>query len=357
MMTASMSSRRAAIALALIACHRAPSARERLLDKLDGDSVTVVVAEGRALGHPRVRGVLDVVGAHWPSSMSCVVAAAFASDQAALTVDRSGNVSVLVATTADPKCAALSQRAPGLWTATIGAPPSTPATSVLDDPRFARARPYLATAPIAGAALGDVHLLGTAQPDPLEAWVAIDVPGSADAVEHALADQLARMQRDPSTSAVASRLHTSRADPAQIVVRLAGPVDGDLAVSARTLLAWMEQRARPSAASFACPAPVPGITCSNGTSFRLGSLRTDLAAILTAGKPSPIVSNGAVTGLRLEAPVAQFGLEAGDVVLAMADRLITSRAMFAERIAQARSETTMTIRRGATEKRLQFVER
>jgi len=351
-----MCCRRAAVALALIACHRSPTARERLLDQLDGAAVTVVVADGRALAHPRVRGVLDVVGAHWPTSMACVVAAALASDQAALTVDRSGNVSVLVATAADPRCAALSQRERGLWTATIGAP-AHPATSVLDDPRFARARPYLATAPIAAATLGDTHLLATAQPEPLDAWLAIDVPGSADAVEHALADQLARMLRDPSTAAVASRLRTSRADSAQVVVRLEGPVDGDLAVSARTLLAWMEERVRPAAASFACPAPVPGITCSDGTHFRVGSLRADLAPLLTTAKLTPVVANGAVTGLRLDTPIAPFGLDAGDVVVAMAGRLVTSRAMFAERIAQARGETTLTIRRGATEKRLHFVER
>src|SRR5262249_22818959 len=151
------------------------------------------------------------------------------------------------------------------------------------------------------------------------------------------------------------------ADAAQVVVRLDGPLDQrsdvDLAVAARTVLAWMEERAHPSAASFACPPPAPGITCTNGTSFRVGSLRGDLAAILGPGPPSPIVNNGAITGLRLEAPVPQLGLEAGDIVLALDGRLVGSRTMFAERLAQARGETTLTIRRGATDKRLQFVER
>lgn len=346
-------------ALALVAsCHRsAPTARDRLLAKIGGDAITVVVADSRAIAHPRVRGVLDVVAVHGPSRMACVLQAAFAADQVALSVDRGANITVLVATPSDPRCAALSQREPGLWIATIGASPTAGKTSVLDDPRFARARPYLATAPIAAASLGEAHLLATAQPDPVEAWLAIDVPGTAEAVAQAIAEQIARMQREPSTTAVASRLHTAHRGDGQVVVRLEGPVDGDLAVAARTVLAWIEERTRPSAASFTCPPPAPEITCSNGTSYRVGSLRAELAQILATGRPSSIVANGAVTGLRLEAPVASLGLDAGDVVIAMGGRLIASRAMLAERIAHAHGATTVTIRRGTTEKMLEFVER
>lgn len=345
-------------ALALVAaCDRsASSARQRLLAKIGGDALTVVVADGRAISHPRIRGVLDVVVAHGPTRMACVVEAAFASDQVALSVDRGANITVLVATPSDPRCSALSQREPGLWIATIGASPAAAKTSVLDDARFARARPYLEAAPIAAVSLGEAHLLATAQPDPLEAWLAIDVPGTAEPVDQAIAEQVARMQRDPSTASVASRLRTAHGD-GQVVVRLDGPVDGDLAVAARTVLAWIEERARPPAASFACPAPRPEITCSNGTSYRVGSLPGDLAQILTTGRPSAIVSNGAVAGLRLEAPVAALGLDVGDAVIAMAGRPITSRAMFAEWIAHARRATTLTIRRGTTETILEFVER
>jgi S1-C subfamily serine protease len=124
------------------------------------------------------------------------------------------------------------------------------------------------------------------------------------------------------------------------------------------MLAGLEERSRPAAARFACPMPAaPDIACSDGTSYRVGSLRTDLAPIVSAGRPTPIVSNGLVTGLRLEAAVAPLGLEAGDIVLAVAGRLVTSRAMLADRIAQARGETRLTIRRGTTEKVLQFAER
>jgi hypothetical protein len=350
-------------ALALVAaCDRpAPTARERMLARIPGDAVTVVVADGAAISHPRIRGVIDVIAARWPASMACVVQAAFASDQAALSVDRRGNVSALIATSAVPRCPTLSQREPGLWIATIGAPPADAPTSVLGDPRFARARPYLATAAIAGASLGEARVLATAQPDPLEAWLAIDVAGSAEAVEQAISEQVTRMKREASTSAVAAMLGITRSADAQVVVRFAPgeppPIDADLAACARTVLAWIAERARPQAATFTCPAPAPQISCSNGTSYRVGSLRDQLAPIVAQGQPSPVVSNGAVNGLRLGAAVVQLGLAAGDVVIAMGGRLVTSRAMLAEWIAQARGETTVTIRRGNTEKVLKFAER
>jgi S1-C subfamily serine protease len=55
--------------------------------------------------------------------------------------------------------------------------------------------------------------------------------------------------------------------------------------------------------------------------------------------------------------VPRLGLDAGDIVVAVAGRLVTSRAMLADRIAHARGETSLTIRRGATEKVLQLAER
>lgn len=344
-------------ALGLGACRRGePTARERLLSKVSGDAVTVVVADGPAISHPRIRGVLDVVAAHRPASMACVLEAAFAADQVALSIDPAGNLNALVATASRPSCAALSQREPGLWIATIGAATAVK-TSVLDDPRFARARPYLTAEPIAVVSLGALHVLAAAQPDPLDAWVAIDVAGTADAVEQAIDEQVARMQRDPSTAMVASRLRTARAGGGQLVIHLDGPVDGDLAVAARTMIAWIEERARPTAASFSCPTPDPEVLCSDGTSFRVRSLREELMKILSHGRPSSVVTNGAVTGLRLEEPVARFGLVTGDIVTAMGGRLVVSRAILAQWIARAEGATTVTIRRGTTEKVLEFAER
>jgi hypothetical protein len=348
----------AAVVVAAACDRSAPSPRERLLGAIRGDAVTVVVADGRAISHPRVRGVLDVIASRWPTRMGCVVEAAFAGEQAAVSVDASGSITALVATASDPKCAALSRREHGLWIATIGAGPTGATSSVLDDKRFARARPYLTTAPIAAVSLAEPHAVAAAQPDPLEAWLAIDAPGDARAIEQTFAERVARMQRDPSTAPVASKLRIARAGDAQVVIRLDGPVDGDLAVAARAMLAGLEERARPAAATFVCPSPAaPDISCTSGTSYRVRALPDALANIVRAGQLAPVVSNGLVTGLRLGAAVAQLGLAADDVVVAVGGRLVTSRAMLADRLAGARGEITLTIRRGTTEKVLQFAER
>jgi len=354
----------AGLLIASAGCHRrAPTARERVLAGLPAGAVAVAIADGRALSHPRLRGVLDVLASRWPASLGCLVDAAVESDAVGVTVDRASNITALVALPRPPRCAALSQREPGLWIATLGAGPAAAAAPVLDDPRFARARPYLESSPIAAVALGDVHLLAAAQPEPLDAWIAIDVPGGADTLAQVVAEQLAKLQREPLTQALAARLATSRTSPTQLVVRLTGPVDGDLAAAVRTGLAWADAaaagpRAAP-AASFACPSPAPGVVCvdGKGTSYRVSSLAADLAPIVTVGHPAPIVLNGSVTGLRLDAQVRDFGLEAGDVIVAMGGRLVTSRTMLTDRIAHARGATTVTIRRAGTETVMQFAER
>jgi len=365
----------AVVVAGLGACHRgAPTPRERVLAGLPGDAIAVVVSDGRSLSDPRIRGALDAVAARWPASLSCAVDAAIASDAVALTVDRAGNAAVLVALPRPPRCPALSQRAPGLWIATLGAGPPAQAASVLDDPRFARARPYLTGAPIAAAVLGDVHLLAAAQPDPFDAWVAIDVPGSADAVAQAVAAQIAQLPREPPAAALTGKLRVERPGASQIVVRLsgevaapstaaggppAGPADSELATAVRAALAWADaarDRDPPAGPAFRCPAPGPGITCDAGTHYRVASLATDLVPIVAAGQPAPVVVNGSIIGLRLAAAVPGLGLDAGDQIVAVAGRLVTSRSMLADRIARARAAITVTVRRGAEEAVLLFAE-
>jgi hypothetical protein len=205
--------------------------------------------------------------------------------------------------------------------------------------------------------LGEPRAVAAAQPEPLEAWLAIDAPGGARAIEQTFAERIARMQRDPSTAPFAAKLRIARAGDAQVVIRLDGPVDGDLAVAARAMLAGLEERAPPAAAAFACPSPAAAdISCTDGTSYRVPSLEA-LASIVRVGRPAPVVSNGLVAGLRLRAAVADIGLAADDVVLAVGGRLVTSPAMLADRLARARGEISLTIRRGSTEKVLQFTER
>jgi hypothetical protein len=363
---------RVGLAIVAAACHRAPaSPRERVLAGLPADAVAVVAADGRALAHPQIRAVLDVLAARWPASLGCLVDAAVASDAVGASIDRASNLTVLVAPPRPPRCAALSQREPGLWIATLGAGPAASTASLLGDPRFARARPYLEASPIAAAAiaaidladvhLADIHLVAAAQPDPLDAWIALDVPGGADAVAPAIAGLTARLARDPATAGFAARLQTTRPGPSQIVLRLSGALDGELAAAVRTGLSWVDAAApRASAAApFACPDPAGSVTCVDGkpTHYRVASLADDLAPIVAIGHPTPIVVNGAITGLRLDAAVRGLGLEAGDVIVAMAGRVVTSRTMLADRIAHARGATTVTVSRGGAETVLQFAER
>jgi hypothetical protein len=355
--------------LGLGACHRSPpTPRERVLAGLPGDAVAVVAADGQALSHPRIRGAFDAVAARWPASLSCAADAAIASDAVAATVDRAGNTALIVALPRPPRCAALSQRAPGLWIATLGAGPPAQGASVLEDPRFARARPYLTGAPIAAAVIADVHVLAAAQPDPLDAWVAIDVPGSAEAVAQAVAAQIAQLVHEPGSAALADKLRVERPDASQLVVRLSGAAPatpapassaGDLAAAVRAGLAWADAaRARPPAVPpFRCPAPGPGVTCAGGTRYRVASLAADLVPIVGAGRPVPVVVNGSVTGLRLGAAVPGLGLDTGDEIVAVAGRLVSSRTMLADRIAHARAAITVTVRRGAEEAVLEFAER
>jgi S1-C subfamily serine protease len=55
--------------------------------------------------------------------------------------------------------------------------------------------------------------------------------------------------------------------------------------------------------------------------------------------------------------VGPLGLVAGDVIVAIDGRLVVSRAMFLHLLADARTETRVTVRRRGTEKVLHFVER
>lgn len=406
---------------AAAACHRpVPTAREHLLSRLPGDAILVVVGDGRAIAHPRVRAVLDAAAGRWPAGMACVLAAAYASEQVALTFDRADNAAVTIAIASPPSCPALSQREPGLWIATIGAGPAVQAHSVLDDARFARARPYLTSAPIAAAMLGDLHAIATAQPEPLEAWLAVDVPparaagsaapgaagvgvaagpgtaglgtagsgtagsgaagsgaagAGAAALEQALARRIATLASDPATRALAAWLQLSRIGDAQVVVRLGAPgsaaatgsPDGatrgpaaiatqDLAAAARAILASFDDRASPEPARFTCPPPGGDVVCSRGTSYRVRSLRAELETVIERGNAEPVVDNESVIGLRLGAAVAPLGLAAGDVVLAIDGRRVVSRAMFLHLVAQARGEARVTVRRGTREAVLELAE-
>ncbi len=339
--------------VALVACGHAgaQSARERVLAKLPADAGTVIAADARVLASPAVRGVIDVLRPRWPASLGCVVDTALASDQVGIAITADGTT-IIGAGRASIPCAAVSRIDGDLWVATIGA--GTVAggkiPAVLDDPRFARARGYLVDAPIAAtaeSALLGAHVLATAQIDPLEAWLAIDAPtASGAALYSGLGNAVARLAREPTTTQLATKLVVSRHDT-QVVVRLRDPGDVDLAAAARTVLGWLDA---PTAHGdkFACPPVVPPITgCRAATELVVSSLPAVIDRL--SGLPlEPIVSSGAVTGLRFLADLPAFGLQRGDQVVAAGGRQVTNRDQLVEALRRDPAHATLTIRRGTT---------
>lgn len=356
-----------AVAMLLTCGNARRSKREIVLEKLPAGVTAVVVAAGSALAHPRVRRVIDVLRPELPSSIGCAIDAALACDELAVGIGADRSFTLVVATRAEVRCAALSQIEQGIWVATLGggsvvdadAPPA------LADATFERARPYLARAPIGFAmAFQGGELIGTAQPDPLEAWLAFDTsPELAPALEKALRARLARMGSEPTTSPFAARISLVREGP-QVIGRLARADDeADLAAAVRTLRDWSKPAAiAPApgpATGLACPAPIdPIVSCREiaGEPLRGIELTAKSAkaavALVTTSKCSPVVTNQTVRGLRLDVDIPALGLVAGDVLFGSAGRLVTSKAVLVDALAReaATGQTSLTVRRGILER-------
>lgn len=346
-----------AVALGATACADArKTQREIVLEKIPAGVTAVVVAEGKALAGVRMRQVVDVLRPELPSSVGCAIDAALACDELALGIGRDHSLTLVVATRADVKCPALSQVANGLWVATLGGGGIADASAVLADDAFARARRYLASAPIAMAmAFDGGELIATARPDPLEAWLALDTsPALAPQLETALRAQLARMGSEPTTSPLAAHVEIVRTGP-QVVARLARAADFDLAAAVRTLRAWSRRPQPRPAVALACPPLGELVTaCSDANAQLVVTTKSaqQAVALLVAARCSPVVQNQSVRGLRLEADVPALGLRAGDVIVGSAGRLVTSKALLVEALSReaAGGGTSLTIRRGILER-------
>ena len=354
-----MFSRALLVIAALAACHgRAAPPRQRVLERIPGDAQVVLAADGPVLSAPRMRAVVDVLRPRWPARFGCVIDAALAGDHAALGIREGGDFVVVIATRARVDCPALSKLGDNVWAATLGAArPAAPGASVLDTSTHARARTYLLDAPIAiEVLLPGARVMATAGIDPLEGWLAIDVPEEASALAEqkvrGLVDKLARTN---ATAALADRIAVSHEGP-QVIARLAGPVDVDLATAVRTALAIIEAPAAKRRLALVCPvlaAPIVG--CADGTSLTASSLSAALAP-LAAARVTPIVVNERVASLRLDAPVPSLGLRAGDLVLAIDGRHVTSATQLGELLTRARSKTVITLQRDSEAATLEVTE-
>src|SRR6185312_10088829 len=177
------SCRKVVILVTLVACHHTPTARERALALLPAEATVVAAADGTALAG--WRRAVDALRPYAPASFGCVIDEALSADAAALAHGDRGTTVVLVKRTPLAACPALARVADDIYVATIG--DSTIEHGLASS--WARARPYLATAPIALAAdLGSRHVLGAAEAG--AAWLAIDA-ADAPAIEPAAAAVIA----------------------------------------------------------------------------------------------------------------------------------------------------------------------
>ena len=321
-----------ALVVMIAACHHAPSPRDRVLERLPATAMLVAAADGVALADPVFRRAIDVARPHVPASLGCVVDAALSADAVALAAERAGII-VVIASRAAVKCPALSKLGPDLWTATIGAAaPVAPELSVVAEPRWARALPYLKRAPIGFAVeLGAWHVVAAATPAPLDAWVTIDGASDATVVEKQLA-------RWPS----AAKLHVDH-DRDQIVARGTALSTDDLAALATELLRTLDAPAESVAIRVACPVGDLVVRCTDGTHLVVRSVSAALAA-MTRAAVEPVVVDGDVIGLRLDGD-PPLALRRGDVVLGLDARRIANAAELASLVASPRNHAVLAVRR------------
>ena len=347
-----MLARRAWLVVVAVACHRAPShGRERVLDQIPADAVTVLAADGPALAHARLRPVIDALRPYVPPGFGCVVDAAIASRHVAIGVAADRGVTIAIDTRARVTCRALS-RVGELWIATLGRGEPAGGDSVLAAPELARARPYLLSAPIAFARAGGGAagaLLATAQPEPLEAWLAYDSTDTAAiAAEGQARALLARMTKDPATAPFAAQLSIARDGP-QLVARLAGPVAADLALAVRAVLRWRGLGEDAARRDLRCPRPLPAqlVSCDDASrTFVVRELRLVLEALADT-RVEPVISGGAMVGLRLELDVPLLDLRRGDVVAGIDGRTVSSRIDLTT--VKDGAPVDLLVRRGTTE--------
>jgi hypothetical protein len=317
--------------------------RDGVLSKIPATAMVVVAADGRALAHGRIRPLVDALRPELPTALGCVIDAALASDHVAVGIGADRAFTIAIATRTPVKCRTLSRLDDGIWVATLGDGLIRAGdASVASDARFARARPYLGRAPIALAAeLAGGQVIATAQPQPLEAWLAFDAdsPATATAAETRARDHLARLAKDPATAPLAG-IGVTRVG-SQVKATLAGAPDGDLGLAAKAVLAREREVAAPPPIGCPTQATPPVVECKAAT-FRVPP-GVELAAELPL---AAVVSNGTLVGFRLGRPLAPLGLVAGDLIVAVDGRIVTAldpvRAAFAQ-------GASFTIRRGRTE--------
>lgn len=258
-----------------------------------------------------------------------MIDAALASDAVAFAQREAGTTIVVISRASPSACPALARVAPDTYVATLG--DGTVERGL--GPRWARARSYLASSPIAFAAdLGARHVLAAAERT--AGWVAID---GADA------DALAqRVKAGAKRYKALTVTHTG----SQVLVRGEHLAADDLAAIAGELLADVATPERVPVAPFQCP-PIGGVIVScSGTTIVVGSLADALGQLAVPAR-EPVVSGAEIIGLRLGADALM--LRRGDIVLGIDSHQVRSAAELAAVIKTLHGRATVAVRRGTTD--------
>jgi hypothetical protein len=335
------------IAAASAACAgRTPTERERALERIPAQAQVIAAADGPALSTPSFRRVLDAAGPHVPSGLACVLDAAAAGSALAVGVHVDGGVTVVLATRGTvARCPALGKIADGLYVATIGAGAlaADRAHSVLDDPTWERARPYLLREPFALAVERPTsRAIAVAQPDPIDAWLAVDAV-QPEALEQTIEQQLARW-RGTGAGELAGKLAVKRTGT-QVAIASERLTEADLVTIVTDTLRALDAQPTARAPSFSCPGQTRGIvSCHDGTQLVVTSIPETLIA-LGRVDASPVVSGGDIIGIRLLGdPPPVFRRD--DVILAVDAHRITEPRQLVNLAGKLGDEVSIAVRRG-----------
>jgi hypothetical protein len=319
----------------------------------------ILSADGSALATVAFRRVVDSLAPHVPPSLACVAEAAITSEALAVGVELHVGTTVVLVTRAQvDQCPALSRVANHIWVATIGAgaPVGERAKSILAAPAWDRARPYLLREPVAVAAeLPQFRLIGVAQPEPVDAWLAVDAVYSAG-VERAIKAVIDRW-RTPPTIELSGKLALER-NGTQVAVRADGLVVEDLVtIVADTLRVAEAPAAGPTVGStFACPAHTGNgvVSCHDGTQYKVSSVAT-LVRELAAVESVAVIAAGDIVGIRLTAAPPRL-LQQGDVIVGIGAHRITQASQLMTLAAHLDGKVSIAVRRAGIEAVLELSE-
>lgn len=336
--------------MAASACSsRTPPERERALQHIPAQAHVIVAADGPALATPVFRAILDAARPHIPVTLGCVVDAATTAESIAVGVTLDAGTTIVLRTRAVvSRCPALSQIAEDTWTATIGAGAlaESRATSMLAESRWDRARPYLVREPFALAIeLPALRAIAVAQPDPIDAWIAIDAADTG-AAESAVRGHLARYQQ-PATLDLANKLAIARAGT-QVTVQADRLTADDLAALVSDLLLAAERGPDAAPVVFTCPPPGNGIvSCHDGTQLKVSSV-AELVRELGTVDAAPVAAGGDIIGIRLIGDPPRL-LRRDDVLLGINASRVTESRQLAQIAASLDGHASVAVRREGIE--------